>query len=93
MKKQSLREAYTSMHEPESVRRLADAYWVSLVVVGTLLMLGSVGYGMWQFFVPPHRQESGVTVGAGSEGFGKAELQKALEALQERREEFESLLR
>lgn len=91
--RQTIREAYRSLHEPESLRRLADVYWMALVIIGTLLMLGSVGYGMWQFFVPPHREESGVTLGAGSEGFNKEELQKAMQALQQRKDEFESLLK
>ena len=89
----SIREAYSSSHEPESMRRLADVYWTIVVCIGTLLMLGSVGYGMWQFFVPPSRVESGATLGVRNEGFDKAELKKAVAALQQRRDEFEALLK
>ncbi|MBI5456266.1 hypothetical protein HY969_00845 [Candidatus Kaiserbacteria bacterium] len=88
-----LRDAYASMHEPESLRRLADFYWHVVVIVGTLLMLGSVGYGMWLFFVEPTRAESSVTVGARSEVFDRAELQKAVQALEKRQENFDALLK
>ena len=90
---QSLRDAYASMHEPESARRVADVYWMVVVCLGTLLMLGAVGYGMWLFFVEPSRAASAVTIGAGGEGFDKTQLQKAVEVLQARRDEFEALLK
>lgn len=75
------------------MRYLADVYWILVMCAGALLMLGSVGYGMWQFFVPPSRVQPDVTVGARSEGFDTVELQKAVDALQQRRDEFEALLK
>ena len=93
IQQKTIREAYASMHEPESVRRIADIYWTVLVWIGTVLMLGSVGYGMWLFFVEPTREASEVTIGVGGSGFDRAQLQKAVDALQKRRDEFESLLK
>lgn len=89
----SLRETYRLAHEPESMRRLADVYWLFIVCIGTLAMLGSVGYGMWLLFVPPSREVSEAVVGSGrTSGFDKAELQKAVQELQKRQDEFNAMM-
>ena len=88
----SLREAYASLHEPESMQRLAEVYWIFIVCVGTLAIFGSVGYGMWQLFMPPQREVSDAVVGGRAAVFDKTELQKAVQELQKRQDEFNELM-
>lgn len=92
LKLRSLRELYVSAHEPEKARKVVDLYWAFILSFATLAMLGSVGYGMWLLFMPPQREVSEAVVGSRATGFDKVELQKAVQELQKRQEEFESLM-
>lgn len=86
-----LREAYALRHEPEQYTRLARTYWIFLLIFSALLMTLGIGYGVWQFLVPPTPPIT-AEAGQGIMGFNKVQLQVVVEHFEKRRAAFESMM-
>jgi hypothetical protein len=87
-----LHEATERFYEPESQHRLASIYWPILLSVASALVFVAVGYGVWQFFVPPQPVIPTVAVKNSSIGFDENDLLRIVEILEKRKERFEALL-
>lgn len=81
-----LQEAYARRREPESLRRLAEAYWAIVVPLALLSFLGGAGYGIWQILTPP--QEDETPPPTAFIGFNREELSSVVKALEERQQRF-----
>jgi hypothetical protein len=86
-----LRGAYARRYEPESMRRLAETYWGLIICAGGVLTVAAVGYGMWQFFVPPSDVASG-DFGGGVVGFNRDQLKTIVETFEKQQADFERLM-
>jgi hypothetical protein len=81
-----LQEAYARRREPESLRRLAEAYWAIVVPLALLAFLCGAGYGVWQILTPPPEDEAPPP--AAFVGFNREELGAVVKALEERQRRF-----
>lgn len=81
-----LQEAYARRREPESLRRLANAYWVIVISLALLSFVGGAGYGVWQMLTPPQDGEAPPL--AAFVGFNREELNTVVKALEERQQRF-----
>ena len=71
--------------------RLANLYWTFLISVASAVVVGSVGYGMWELFasnddVAPQK------TGAGIVGFNREQLQVLVQTFEKQKSGFEALM-
>ena len=84
-----IKDAYAARHEPEGARVLCEFVWAILVLLLVLMILGGIGFGIWQFTRPLAGDvESSVSVGA-HKSVTRSELQKILEGFGARAEKYE----
>jgi flagellar basal body-associated protein FliL len=83
---EGLREAYAKRREPESLRTLADSYWIIIIVLATLSFVAGASYGIWQMLTPP--QDGEAPQPAVFIGFSREELGAVVKALEERQQRF-----
>jgi len=83
-----IRDAYASRHEPEAARVLGEFVWAIQLILITLIVLSSIGYGIWEFIRPLDvPEDSGV--GSSRKGFVRSDLQKVLEGFDARAVRYE----
>ena len=84
-----IKDAYASRHEPEAERVLAHIYWAFLVVMLSLTIVLSVGYGVWEFFHVPTHEDATLGVRPAAT-FTRAQLQATLKGFEDRAERFQT---
>jgi len=86
---------YANRHEPEQVRALADYYWRILLSVAAIVVLFSVGYGVFVFLsVLQDEGGTGTDIGVAVQMpsmISRAQLQDTLDEFEARQQLFESL--
>lgn len=83
-----IRDAYASRHEPEAARVLGEFVWAIQLILITLIVLCSIGFGIWEFMRPLEVPED-VGVGSTRKGFVRSDLQKVLEGFDVRAQRYE----
>lgn len=89
----AIRDAFASLYEPESLRLLADLYWTTSLLVGSILMVSGAGYGAYVLLGRPDPVISNVIIGSGTGGFSRTKLKDLIVAYEARRARFESIKR
>ena len=87
---QLFRDAPAHWHEPEFVRRFADAYWRVVCMVAVCITLISIAFGAWLFLMPPQIIMSETAVGASVSGFNRDELRAVADTIEKRTNDFEA---
>ncbi len=85
-----LKDAYHARHEPEAERFLGRVYWAFLIILLALTICGSLGFGVWEFIKPIAVIPEDAVNTRARKVLTKMDLQKILQAFDERAEEYES---
>ena len=84
-----VKDAFAALGEPEAEHFLGSVYWALLVIVLVSLLLGGIGFGVWEFLQPLPEQQSLVS-GHAQNALTKDDVEKVLEGFDARAKKFES---
>ena len=87
----TLSESYQSRHEPEKYIAAAESIWRIMLASASIVVVISVGYGVWQFVAPPDNVVTETAAG-GITGFNRTQLSHVVEFYEKRQAAFESLM-
>lgn len=87
----TLSESYQSRHEPEKYIAAAQSMWVLMLATVSIVIVASVGYGIYQFISPPAVTVAETTA-SGITGFNRAQLTQVVEFYEKRQATFEGMM-
>jgi hypothetical protein len=85
------KDLYRTRHEPEHFIRLAQGYWNIALICTGLLIVGTLSYGAWQFFLGSVSVPTDPPATTGL-SFNRAELKGTVEKFEKRIREYERLM-
>lgn len=88
----NIKDAYAARHEPEALRLIARTYWATLVIGLLIVVISTIGYGVWEFFRTPSPDESISGVRPQS-AFTRTQLQELLQQFDARGTSFEESMK
>ncbi len=84
-----IKDAYSSRHEPEAAHRLGEWYWMFLMTLLALIVIGGVAFGVWEF-ITPLTIETAESVSVGQrKGVTKTDIVKVLDGFETRADKYE----
>ncbi|OGZ44227.1 MAG: hypothetical protein A2719_00205 [Candidatus Ryanbacteria bacterium RIFCSPHIGHO2_01_FULL_45_22] len=90
----NLREIYMYRHRPENKRIIADIYWRFLLFLAFIILLISIGYGIFGILAMDGEQrnvDGEIPVADSTTILDRAKLQGVIESMQERESRFETI--
>ena len=85
-----IKDAYAARHEPEAQRFLGGAFWSLLILVFSLVVLGSISFGVWEFLQPLTVASDTVVGGGKAKTVTKGDLEKILDGFDARATKYNS---
>lgn len=86
-----LQRAYQLRFEPENYLRVANFFWVSVLVITICAMIVSIALGAMLFIAPP-KQVNVEAAAGGILGFNRAQLKAIVEGFEKRTATFETMM-
>ncbi len=85
-----IKDAYAARSEPEAVRFLGSVYWALIGSVFTLVVVGSIAFGVWEFLQPLTSDSDTVVGGHAQKSLTKSDLETVLDGFDARATKYNS---